>query len=155
MSKPQKTKAATQTQVGGTHYKDMAIQPWEAFKVWLTPEEYRGYHKATVIGYIARERQKGGDQDIQKASHHLQELMESWGEQPPDDSPPPQRNQRGEDVFVCDDDGHWERWYFVDFESHAIRATKYLPSLWKTMVIGINTTVFAKYSFTDPFGRVA
>lgn len=63
-------------QVGGSHYKDMAIQPWEAMEAWLTPEEYRGYHKGVAIGYLARERQKGGDQDVAKAVHHLQRLLE-------------------------------------------------------------------------------
>lgn len=68
--------SAKAIQVGGTHYKEMAIQPWEAMRAWLTPEEYRGYHKGTVLAYLARERSKGGDQDIAKAAHHLQELTE-------------------------------------------------------------------------------
>lgn len=63
-------------QVGGSHYKDMAIQPWEALEAWLTPEEYRGYHKGVAVSYLARERQKGGTQDIKKAIHHLSRLVE-------------------------------------------------------------------------------
>ena len=63
-------------QVGGSHYKDMEVQPWEAMEAWLTPEEYRGYHKGVAIGYLARERQKGGLQDIEKAVHHLHRLLE-------------------------------------------------------------------------------
>jgi hypothetical protein len=66
-------------QVGGDHYREMAVQPWEAMEAWLTPEEYRGYHKAVAIAYLARERQKGGDEDIKKAIHHLQRLVETWG----------------------------------------------------------------------------
>ena len=31
-------KSALDTQVGGSHYKDMAIQPWQAMEAWLTPE---------------------------------------------------------------------------------------------------------------------
>ena len=62
-------------QVGGTHYESMKIQPWDALKVWLTPEEYRGYMKGTAIVYLAREGWKGGDQDIAKALHHLSELV--------------------------------------------------------------------------------
>ena len=64
------------TQVGGSHYKDMAIQPWQAMEAWLTPDEYRGYHKAVAIAYLARERDKGGIEDIKKAIHHLQRLVE-------------------------------------------------------------------------------
>ena len=67
-------------QVGGAHYKDMPVQPWEAMEAWLTDEEYRGYHKAVAIAYLARERQKGGDEDIKKAIHHLQRLVETWGD---------------------------------------------------------------------------
>jgi hypothetical protein len=63
-------------QVGGSHYKDMAVQPWQAMEAWLTPEEYRGYHKGVAIAYLAREQQKGGLDDIKKAIHHLQRLVE-------------------------------------------------------------------------------
>ena len=69
-------------QVGGSHYKDMEVQPWQAMEAWLTPEEYRGYHKGAAIGYLARERQKGGLQDIKKAIHHLQRLVETEHERP-------------------------------------------------------------------------
>lgn len=68
-------------QEGGDHYKNMGVQPWEALEAWLTPEEYRGYHKGVAISYLARERQKGGDQDIKKAVHHLQRLIEVLSEE--------------------------------------------------------------------------
>lgn len=68
---------ASETQVGGSHYKDMGdFQPWDVLAHWLTPEEYRGYQKGVAIGYLARERSKGGDTDIRKAIHHLQRLEE-------------------------------------------------------------------------------
>lgn len=70
---------ANQIQVGGDHYKDMGeYQPWDVLKAWLTPEEYRGYQKGVAIAYLARERKKGGDQDIKKAAHHLQKLIEGF-----------------------------------------------------------------------------
>ena len=69
------------SQVGGTHYKDMHIQPWEAMKAWMTPEEYIGYHKGTIISYIAREHKKGGVQDLYKGSHHYAELINFIGQQ--------------------------------------------------------------------------
>ena len=68
--------SAKEIQVGGTHYKDMAVQPWDAIEAWLTPEEIRGYHKGIVIAYLAREASKGKDEDIKKAAHHLQRLVE-------------------------------------------------------------------------------
>ena len=72
---------ARDRQVGGDHYKKLAIQPWDAMKVWLTPEQYIGYHKAAVIGYVARCDDKGGLEDIKKALHHLVELIEFSEEQ--------------------------------------------------------------------------
>jgi hypothetical protein len=72
---------ASETQVGGDHYKTMGdFQPWDVLKHWLTPEEYRGYQKGVAIAYLARERSKGGAQDIAKAAHHLQKLVEVLGE---------------------------------------------------------------------------
>lgn len=62
-------------QIGGSHYVDMKIQPWDAMKVWLTPEQYIGYHKGAIIGYIARCDAKGGSEDIRKAGHHMEELL--------------------------------------------------------------------------------
>lgn len=69
-------RSALSIQVGGSHYKDMAVQPWQAMEAWLTAEEYRGYHKGVAIAYLARERDKGGMEDIKKAIHHLQRLVE-------------------------------------------------------------------------------
>ena len=66
-------KSAKDTQVGGDHYKKLGHhQPWEVLATWMTPEELRGYMKGTVIAYLAREQDKGGDQDIAKALHTMQ-----------------------------------------------------------------------------------
>lgn len=73
---PNWRESAIDKQVGGSHYRDMAVQPWQAMEAWLTPEEYRGYHKGVAIAYLAREQQKGGIEDIKKAIHHLQRLVE-------------------------------------------------------------------------------
>ena len=70
-------KKANELQVGGEHYRSMAVQPWDALEAWLTPEEFRGYQKGTAISYLARERSKGGDIDIEKATHHLMKLLET------------------------------------------------------------------------------
>ena len=70
-------KKANELQVGGEHYRSMAVQPWDALSAWLTPEEFRGYQKGVAIAYLARERKKGGTQDIEKAMHHLMKLVES------------------------------------------------------------------------------
>lgn len=78
--------SALNEQVGGSHYKRFGNhQPWEVFAKWLTPEELKGYMKGTVIAYLAREAEKNGRQDIEKALHTIQlylELSESSDNQP-------------------------------------------------------------------------
>lgn len=78
---PESTAAsALDTQIGGDHYQKLGeFQPWAVLKAWLTPEEFRGYMKGTAIAYLARERDKGGDQDVAKAAHTLQGLVEMLG----------------------------------------------------------------------------
>lgn len=77
MTDDSKNTAADSRQVGGRHYADLGeFQPWSVLEKWLTPEEYRGWMKGNAIVYLARERQKGGDMDIAKASHHLEKLLE-------------------------------------------------------------------------------
>lgn len=72
--------SALDTQVGGNHYKELGdYQPWEVLKRWMTPEEFRGYMKGTAIAYLAREGAKGGDQDVAKAAHTLDGLLELIG----------------------------------------------------------------------------
>lgn len=68
-------------QVGGTHYAEMKIQPWDAINVWSTPEMVLGYHINTSVSYLARFRAKGGLQDIKKAHHHLSELIRYFEEE--------------------------------------------------------------------------
>lgn len=74
--------AAINRQEGGDHYKKLGMyQPWEVLQRWLTPEEFRGYMKGTAIAYLARERSKGGELDIKKATHTLQGLLELQGKE--------------------------------------------------------------------------
>ena len=62
---------ATDTQIGGNHYKDMPFQPVELFaKVKCTP------FQANIWKYITRYKYKNGVQDIQKAIHYAQLAIE-------------------------------------------------------------------------------
>lgn len=77
--------SALADQVGGDHYRKLAdYQPWEVLRRWLTPEEFRGYMKGQAIAYLARERDKGGDQDVAKAEHYLRGLLELMPSDKPD-----------------------------------------------------------------------
>lgn len=72
---------ANNKQVGGDHYKKYGdYQPWEVLRYWLTEEEYRGWQKGNILVYIARERDKNGDEDLKKGFHHLEKLLEVIGE---------------------------------------------------------------------------
>jgi hypothetical protein len=63
-------------QVGGSHYKDMPVQPWDVMEAVLTPEEYRGYLKGNVIKYSMRAGRKEGSDDAGKAMHYKMKLKE-------------------------------------------------------------------------------
>jgi len=67
---------ASDIQVGGSHYKDKAVQPWTAMESWMTPEEFEGFLRGNVIKYIARYKDKNGIQDVLKAKHYLEKLIE-------------------------------------------------------------------------------
>ncbi len=66
-------KLATNNQVGGTHYKTLSVEPWDAMQAWMTKEEFIGYLKGNVIKYLARTK---GDDDLEKADHYMQKLFE-------------------------------------------------------------------------------
>jgi len=71
--------AADRTQVGGTHYKDMGMQPWEVMENVLTSEEFEGYLKGNIIKYSMRQGKKEGSDDASKAQHYLMKLKEVRG----------------------------------------------------------------------------
>lgn len=63
--------SALDIQVGGGHYKDMAIQPME-FSMLNGLDACQH----TAIKYIARFRVKGGIEDLEKAKHVIDMLIE-------------------------------------------------------------------------------
>lgn len=58
------------TQVGGTHYTDMAIQP-----VNYIHRNGLGYCEGAVIKYVSRHRVEGGREDLEKARHFIDLLI--------------------------------------------------------------------------------
>lgn len=63
---------ASSKQIGGNHYKDMPIQPSE----YITKNGL-GWYEGNAIKYISRYKTKHGKQDIEKAIHYLQLLLET------------------------------------------------------------------------------
>ena len=49
------------SQVGGNHYKNMAIQPLDVMRQSLTRDEFLGYLKGNVIKCMMRHHAKGKD----------------------------------------------------------------------------------------------
>ncbi|MDJ0905371.1 MAG: DUF3310 domain-containing protein [Woeseiaceae bacterium] len=59
-------------QVGGDHYRSMAIQPIE----YILANRIE-FAEGAVIKYVSRWRDKGGVEDLKKARHVLDMLIES------------------------------------------------------------------------------
>lgn len=63
--------SALDTQEGGSHYKDAAIQPVEYIHA-----NGIGYMEGNVIKYVSRWRKKNGVEDLKKARHYIDLLIE-------------------------------------------------------------------------------
>ena len=59
------------TQVGGSHYKDMKIQPSE----FINKNEMQ-FAEGNAIKYICRHGSKGRLQDLEKAKHYIDMIIE-------------------------------------------------------------------------------
>lgn len=62
---------ALDVQVGGTHYKDCAIQPIEYIHA-----NKLGFAEGNVVKYITRWKAKNGLKDLEKARHYIDLLIE-------------------------------------------------------------------------------
>lgn len=63
---------ANDVQVGGAHYKKHgALQVWDAIIHWGL-----GFLDGNVVKYVVRYRDKNGLQDLMKARHYLDKLIE-------------------------------------------------------------------------------
>ena len=69
-------KNANEYQIGGSHYKDMAVQPWDVMQSVMTHEEFVGFLKGNVVKYSMRQGKKEGTDDAAKALHYLAKLRE-------------------------------------------------------------------------------
>lgn len=62
---------ADATQVAGTHYKTLAIQPWN-----YTAANGLNWFEGEVIKYVTRWQSKGGVNDLRKARHIIDKMVE-------------------------------------------------------------------------------
>ena len=63
---------ANEKQVGGAHYAAKAIQPWD-----FIIANNLGYLEGNIIKYVSRWKDKGGIEDLKKAQHYMQKLIET------------------------------------------------------------------------------
>jgi hypothetical protein len=63
---------AKDTQVGGAHYiNESGIQPWDVIAAWNLD-----YWEGNVVKYVMRYRNKNGVEDLKKARHYLDYLIQ-------------------------------------------------------------------------------
>jgi Protein of unknwon function (DUF3310) len=63
---------ALDKQEGGNHYKDMAIQPVE----FITANDL-GFLEGNIVKYVCRHHAKNGAEDIKKAIHYCELLLQT------------------------------------------------------------------------------
>lgn len=66
------TSKANDRQEGGSHYKKLAIQPWDYILA-----NGIGFCEGNAITYLTRWQDKGGIQDLRKAVHFIEKLIET------------------------------------------------------------------------------
>ena len=64
--------SANKIQIGGGHYQTLGLQHWDIVDLYNV-----GYFEGNISKYVTRWRKKNGVQDLKKAAHYLQKLIES------------------------------------------------------------------------------
>ena len=64
--------SAFDSQIGGNHYKSFKIQPIEFITI-----NGLGYIAGNIIKYVCRYKSKNGIEDLRKARHYIDMLIES------------------------------------------------------------------------------
>ena len=67
--------SANEQQVGGDHYKRQAIQPWD-----IIVANGLDFFEGNALKYLLRWRHKGGVEDLRKARHYIDKLIELNGD---------------------------------------------------------------------------
>lgn len=67
--------SANKHQIGGSHYKGKEIEPWDYIIANNIP-----FMEGNAIKYLTRWRSKGGVDDLLKARHYIDKLIEVEGQ---------------------------------------------------------------------------
>jgi hypothetical protein len=68
---PREHAGANAVQYGGTHYKQLKFETWDVILDWKL-----GYLDGNAVKYLSRWRHKGGVEDLRKAKHYIEKLIE-------------------------------------------------------------------------------
>lgn len=95
---PTQPPTALDTQVGGDHYKVQGIQPVEFIQA-----NKLNFFEGSAVKYITRHRLKNGKQDLEKAIHYIQMLIEfEYPEKTASAETPPAARGEGRTVVIHD-----------------------------------------------------
>ena len=74
------TPQASTRQVGGDHYVEMGVQPWDVVDTW--PRDQRiGYYRGGALKYLMRMGSKDESPiEVAKGQHYIQKLLEVLNE---------------------------------------------------------------------------
>jgi len=68
---------ANDRQIGGDHYKNMGVEPWDVIDTWPLYQRI-GAYRAGALKYIMRMGAKDeSEQEISKGIHYLEKLLET------------------------------------------------------------------------------
>lgn len=67
------SKQIMSNQVGGDHYTRCAVQPWE-----IIERNKLGFFDGNVLRYLLRFTMKNGKEDLLKAKHYLEYMIEHY-----------------------------------------------------------------------------
>jgi len=63
--------SANDTQISGNHYKCKTLQVWD-----FVAANNLGYFEGNIVKYVSRWKDKGGVDDLRKAKHYIEKLIE-------------------------------------------------------------------------------
>lgn len=64
--------SANDKQIGGAHYKGQVVEHWDFVLMHNIP-----YLEAVAMKYIMRHAKKGGREDLEKAIHYIEKILET------------------------------------------------------------------------------
>jgi hypothetical protein len=68
--------SANDSQVGGDHYTNMAVEPWDVIATWPLQQQI-GFYRGNACKYVLRMGSKDSPlQEARKAAHYMEKLIE-------------------------------------------------------------------------------